>query len=58
MMRKELDLLEKELREKRIWGKLKAFYPFDDYPITKIIFNLKDMPRMRRVEKVRKIFDI
>jgi hypothetical protein len=53
-----LDKLEKELRENDLWGKIKAIYPIvgGGYP-NKKIFNLKDIPRFRRKEKIRNIFN-
>lgn len=56
--RKALDKLEKELREIDLWGKMKAVYPIvgGSYP-GKRIFNLKDIPRYRRKQKIRSIFN-
>jgi len=56
--RKAFDKLEKELRENDIWGKISAIYPMvgGGYP-NKKIFNLKDIPRFRRKEKIRNIFN-
>lgn len=56
---KALDKLEKELRENDLWGKMNAIYPIvgGGYP-SKSIFNLKDIPRYRRMERIRNIFNI
>ena len=56
---KALDKLEKELRENDLWGKIKAVYPIigGSYP-NKKVFNLKDIPRYRRMERIRNIFNI
>ena len=59
---KALDKLEKELRENDLWGKLNAVYPIigiigGGYP-NKKVFNLKDIPRYRRMGKIRNIFNI
>jgi hypothetical protein len=56
--RKAFDKLEKELRENGIWGKISTIYPMvgGGYP-NKKIFNLKDIPRFRRKEKIRNIFN-
>jgi len=56
---KALDKLEKELRENDLWGKMKAVYPIigGGYP-NKKVFNLKDIPRYRRMERIRNIFNI
>lgn len=57
--RKALDKLEKELKENDLWGKMKAVYPIigGGYP-NKKVFNLKDIPRYRRMERIRSIFNI
>jgi hypothetical protein len=57
--RMALDNLEKEFRKNGIWGKMKAVYPMvgGGYP-NKKIFNLKDIPRYRRMEKIRNIFKL
>ena len=54
-----LDKLEKELRENDLWGKMNAIYPIigGGYP-NKKVFNLKDIPRYRRMERIRNIFNI
>ena len=54
-----LDKLEKELRENDLWGKMNAIYPIigGGYP-NKKVFNLKDIPRYRRMGKIRNIFNI
>ena len=56
---KALDKLEKELRENDLWGKITAVYPIigGGYP-NKKVFNLKDIPRYRRMERIRNIFNI
>ena len=56
---KALDKLEKELRENDLWGKMMAIYPIigGGYP-NKKVFNLKDIPRYRRMERIRNIFNI
>ena len=59
---KALDKLEKELRENDLWGKMNAIYPIigiigGGYP-NKKVFNLKDIPRYRRMERIRNLFNI
>ena len=56
---KALDKLEKELRENDLWGKMNTIYPIigGGYP-NKKVFNLKDIPRYRRMERIRNIFNI
>ena len=55
--RMALDKLEKELIENDLWGKMKAIYPMIGGGYTsKKIFNLKDIPRYRRKQKIKSIF--
>lgn len=57
--RMALDNLEKDLRENGLWRKMKAVYPIigGGY-INKKVFNLKHIPRYRRMGKIRNIFKL
>jgi hypothetical protein len=57
--RMALDNLEKNLRESGLWGKIKTVYPIigGGY-LNKKVFNLKHIPRYRRMGKIRNIFKL
>lgn len=58
-MEKELDNLVKELKSNNIWDKMLYIYPFiGNSKPNKIIYNLKDIPRYRRIDKLKKIYQI
>ncbi len=53
--------LIKELKDNNIWDKLKCVYPLigssKKGPKNTPIFNLKDIPKCRRMDKIKKIYD-
>ena len=52
-----IDTLVKDLKNNNIWDKLKCVYPF--IGSTKKgprNFNLKDIPKYRRIDKIKKIW--
>ena len=56
----EVNFLVKDLKDSSIWNKLKCVYPLigtsKKGPKNKIIFNLKDIPKYKRIDKIEKIF--
>jgi hypothetical protein len=52
--------LVKELKDNNIWDKLKCIYPLIGLskkgPKNTPIFNLKDIPKWRRMNKIKKIY--
>ena len=52
--------LVKELKDNNIWDKLKCVYPLigssKKGPKNRPIFNLKDIPKWRRIDKIKKIY--
>jgi hypothetical protein len=56
----EVNFLVKDLKDSNIWNKLKCVYPLigtsKKGSKNKIIFNLKDIPKYKRIDKIEKIF--
>ena len=50
--------LVKELKDNNIWDKLKCLYPLVGTKPNSTIFNLKDIPKWRRIDKIKKIWQI
>ena len=61
-MEQEINNLVKELKNNNIWDKLKCVYPLigssKKGPKNTPIFNLKDIPKWRRIDKIKKIWQI
>jgi len=60
LVEKATNELVKDLKSNNIWDKLKCVYPFigssKKGPKNTPIFNLKDIPKWRRIDKIKKIY--
>jgi hypothetical protein len=60
LVEKATNELVKELKDNNIWDKLKCVYPLigssKKGPKNTPIFNLKDIPKLRRMNKIKKIY--
>jgi hypothetical protein len=60
LVEKATNELVKDLKSNNIWDKLKCVYPLigssKKEPKNTPIFNLKDIPKWRRIDKIKKIW--
>jgi|LauGreDrversion4_2_1035121.scaffolds.fasta_scaffold36346_10 hypothetical protein len=50
-----IDTLVKDLKDCNIWDKLKCLYPLVGTKPNATIFNLKDIPKYKRIRKIESL---
>lgn len=56
LVEESINELVKDLKSNNLWDKMKAIYPFVGGTVSSHRFNLKAIPKWRRIDKINKIW--